>query len=205
MAASPRWRPDEIAHSVNGTASARKISRKIGAGGMGEVYRARDTEARSRRRAQDPARIVRGRSRAAGSFQREAEVLASLNHPNIAASTVSRTATGRWRSSWSWLRGETLADRIARGSIAVRRGAADRATDRRSARSGARAGHHPSRSETGQRQGAARWHGQGARLRAGEGVEWVRGSRVLTGSGSDSAATRPSALSQSPTITTPAP
>jgi eukaryotic-like serine/threonine-protein kinase len=56
----------------------------IGAGGMGEVYRARDTtlkrdvalkllpEAFSR----DPGRLAR--------FQREAEVLASLNHPNIA-------------------------------------------------------------------------------------------------------------------------
>src|ERR1700687_3443335 len=62
-----------------------EILSQIGAGGMGEVYRARDTklkrdvalkvlpDAFSR----DPGRMAR--------FQREAEVLASLNHPNIAA------------------------------------------------------------------------------------------------------------------------
>src|SRR5713226_2392730 len=62
-----------------------EILSQIGAGGMGEVYRATDTK---RKRdvalkvlpevfARDPGRMAR--------FQREAEVLASLNHPNIAA------------------------------------------------------------------------------------------------------------------------
>src|SRR5215470_3720029 len=56
----------------------------IGAGGMGEVYRARDTKLKRdvalkvlpEAFAKDPGRMLR--------FQREAEVLASLNHPNIA-------------------------------------------------------------------------------------------------------------------------
>src|SRR5215468_4454023 len=56
----------------------------IGSGGMGEVYRARDTKLKREVAlkvlpesvAQEPDRMVR--------FQREAEVLASLNHPNIA-------------------------------------------------------------------------------------------------------------------------
>src|SRR6516164_5577179 len=56
----------------------------IGAGGMGEVYRARDTKLKREVAlkvlpeafARDPGRMLR--------FQREAEVLASLNHPNIA-------------------------------------------------------------------------------------------------------------------------
>jgi len=56
----------------------------IGAGGMGEVYRARDTKLKrdvalkvlAKAFADDPARMAR--------FQREAELLASLNHPNIA-------------------------------------------------------------------------------------------------------------------------
>jgi len=60
------------------------IQQPIGAGGMGEVYRARDTrldrdvaiKILPEARATDPERIVR--------FEREARVLASLNHPNIA-------------------------------------------------------------------------------------------------------------------------
>ena len=62
-----------------------EVAALIGAGGMGEVYRARDT--RLKRDVaikilpdtflQDPERVAR--------FQREAELLATLNHPNIAA------------------------------------------------------------------------------------------------------------------------
>src|SRR5579862_7855021 len=62
-----------------------EILAQIGAGGMGEVYRARDTKLKRDVAlkvlpevfARDPERMAR--------FQREAEVLASLNHPNIAA------------------------------------------------------------------------------------------------------------------------
>src|SRR5450432_4608362 len=64
---------------------AYEILAPIGAGGMGEVYRARDTKLKRdvalkvlpEAFARDPERMAR--------FQREAEVLASLNHPNIAA------------------------------------------------------------------------------------------------------------------------
>ena len=72
----------------------------IGAGGMGEVYRARD--ARLNRDvaikilpalfADDPERLAR--------FEREAQVLAALNHPNIAADL--RTRRSRTRAPWSW-------------------------------------------------------------------------------------------------------
>ena len=61
-----------------------RIIGKLGAGGMGEVYRAHDTKLKRDVAlkvlpdafARDPGRMSR--------FQREAEVLASLNHPNIA-------------------------------------------------------------------------------------------------------------------------
>src|SRR5271156_4065852 len=61
-----------------------EILAPIGAGGMGEVYRARDTKLERdvaikvlpAALAQDPERLAR--------FEREAKVLASLNHPNIA-------------------------------------------------------------------------------------------------------------------------
>ena len=63
----------------------------IGAGGMGEVYRARDTRLNRDVAMKilpgafttDPERLAR--------FQREAEVLASLNHPHIAAYTASKS------------------------------------------------------------------------------------------------------------------
>ena len=70
----------------------------LGAGGMGEVYRARDGKLNRDVAikvllpafANDPDRLAR--------FSREAQVLASLTHPNIAAITGSKTAAMSWRS-----------------------------------------------------------------------------------------------------------
>jgi serine/threonine protein kinase len=71
----------------------------IGAGGMGQVYRARDTKldrdvalkVLPEAFAADPERIAR--------FQREAKTLASLNHPNIAQIYALEEATASRRSS----------------------------------------------------------------------------------------------------------
>jgi eukaryotic-like serine/threonine-protein kinase len=91
----------------------------IGAGGMGEVYRARDTRLKREVAlkilpesfATDPDRLAR--------FQREAEVLASLNHPNIAAIYGLEEADGVRALVMELVEGETLADRIARGAIPI--------------------------------------------------------------------------------------
>jgi serine/threonine protein kinase len=72
-----------------------EIMALIGAGGMGEVYKARDTRLQRDvaikvlpdSLAGDPERLAR--------FQREAQVLASLNHPNIAQNLRSRGAIRR--------------------------------------------------------------------------------------------------------------
>ena len=61
-----------------------EIDALIGKGGMGEVYRARD-QAEARRGAKGATGDVCARFGRMARFQREAELLASLNHPNIAA------------------------------------------------------------------------------------------------------------------------
>jgi serine/threonine-protein kinase len=104
-----------------------EIGAKIGAGGMGEVYRATDTKLRRQvavkilpaALATDPDRLAR--------FQREAEVLASLNHPNIAAVhglEEAAPSTGSGHAAIKALvmelvEGPTLADRIAQGPVPV--------------------------------------------------------------------------------------
>src|SRR2546428_2051119 len=96
-----------------------EITSLIGKGGMGEVYRARDTKLKRDvaikilpdEFSRDPDRVSR--------FQREAEVLASLNHPNIAAIHSFEEANEMRFLVLELVEGETLADRIARGPIAV--------------------------------------------------------------------------------------
>src|SRR6187397_261554 len=91
----------------------------LGAGGMGEVYRARDTRLKRDVAlkilpdsfASDPERLAR--------FQREAEVLAALNHPNIAGIYGLEEAGDVRALVLEFVDGETLADRIARGPIPV--------------------------------------------------------------------------------------
>ena len=147
-----------------------EIASQIGMGGMGEVYRATDTNLKRQVAIKVLPDAVATDSERLARFQREAEVLASLNHPNIAAiyglerdgrPDGARDGTGRGADAGR-------PDRA--GADSDRRGAADRQADRRGARSGARARDHSPRSEAREHQGAIRRHGQGARFRFGEGV-----------------------------------
>jgi eukaryotic-like serine/threonine-protein kinase len=91
----------------------------LGAGGMGEVYRASDTTLKRHvaikvlpeALASDVDRLAR--------FQREAEVLASLNHPNIAAIYGFERAGEVPALVMELVEGPTLADRVAEGAIPV--------------------------------------------------------------------------------------
>ena len=137
---------------------------------MGEVYRARDTQTAARRRAQSPVADLSDDPDRVARFKREAQILASLNHPNIAAIYgLEACGTAFTALVLELVDGPTLADRIAHGPIPLDEALADRAADRGGARRRARAGNHSSRSETGEHQGRGRRHRQGARLRAGEG------------------------------------
>ena len=89
------------------------ITASIGAGGMGEVYRARDTRLK-----RDVALKILPESFAADAdrlarFQREAEVLASLNHPHIAGIYGIEESNGIKALVMELVDGPTLADRIA--------------------------------------------------------------------------------------------
>jgi Tol biopolymer transport system component len=94
-----------------------EISAQIGEGGMGQVYRATDTKLKRQvaikilppSLAADADRLAR--------FQREAEVLASLNHPQIAAIYGLEESAGVTALVMELVEGDDLSQRIARGSI----------------------------------------------------------------------------------------
>jgi serine/threonine protein kinase len=91
----------------------------LGSGGMGEVYRARDTKLNRDVALKvlpdvftaDPDRLAR--------FKREAHVLASLNHPNIAAIYGVEESEGVRALVLELVEGPTLADRLASGPIPI--------------------------------------------------------------------------------------
>jgi len=96
-----------------------RILEEIGRGGMGVVYEAEDTKL-ARKVAikvlpevftRDPERLAR--------FEREARVLASLNHPNIAAIHGVEEADGKRFLILELIEGETLAERLIKGSLSL--------------------------------------------------------------------------------------
>ena len=94
---------------------AYRILSQLGAGGMGEVYRARDTKlGREVAIKILPSAFTRDTERRA-RFEREARVLATLNHPHIGAIYGLEHADGVQALVLELVNGETLADRIARG------------------------------------------------------------------------------------------
>ena len=99
-----------------------EILSPIGAGGMGEVYRAKDTKlGREVAIKVLPEVFSRNRERLA-RFQREARLLASLNHPNIAAIHELAESDGQPFLVLEFVEGENLQDRLKRGALAVEEG-----------------------------------------------------------------------------------
>jgi hypothetical protein len=140
----------------------------LGQGGMGEVYRARDTMLKRdvaikvlpSAVLRDPGRIAR--------FEREAQVLASLDHPNIGHIYGLADSADSRGLVLALIEGPTLADRIKAGplpqdeAVVIAKQIVDAleyAHDR---------GRHPSRSETGERQDHSRGRGQSVGFRVGQ-------------------------------------
>jgi serine/threonine protein kinase len=96
-----------------------EITALLGKGGMGEVYRARDLKLKREVAIKIlPEEFSRDADRVS-RFQREAEVLASLNHPNIAAIHDLEETGGTRYLVLELVEGETLAERISHGPIPV--------------------------------------------------------------------------------------
>ncbi len=96
-----------------------EVTALIGEGGMGQVYQATDTKLKRQVAlkilpeafAADPERLAR--------FQREAEVLASLNHPNIGHIYGLEEAEGQKALVLELVEGPTLADRVVDRKIGL--------------------------------------------------------------------------------------
>ncbi len=109
----PRGHQDLSGRSIN----SYRLTSRLGAGGMGEVYLARDT-----RLNRDVALKVLPATFAAvaeqiARFKREAQLLASLNHPHIGSIYGFEESGGTYALVLELVEGPTLADRIAQGPI----------------------------------------------------------------------------------------
>src|SRR5688572_11878814 len=106
--------------AAGGRVGAYEVVALLGAGGMGEVYRARDTKLQREVAIKIlPELFALDRDRRA-RFEREAQVLASLNHPHIAAIYGFEDSDSTGAIVMELVEGDTLADRVTRGPVAIR-------------------------------------------------------------------------------------
>ncbi len=150
----------------------------LGAGGMGEVYRARDSKlGRDVAIKILPSHFTADPERRA-RFAREARLLATLNHPHIGAIYGLEETDGVTALVLELVEGPTLADRLARGPLPIADALAIARQIAEALDAAHEKGHRPSRSEAGQHRPAnlgqriwsplGRGAREGARLRAGE-------------------------------------
>ena len=111
---------------VGGKVGAYEVIAKLGEGGMGQVFRATDTRLKRQVAIKVLPPSVAADAERLTRFQREAEVLASLNHPNIAAiyGLEESPSDGSGQADvcalvMEFVEGEDLSRRIARGAIPV--------------------------------------------------------------------------------------
>ena len=125
------------------------IETQLGAGGMGEVYQARDTKLGRGVAVKILPEIFAHDLERVARFEREAKLLAALNHSNIAALYGLEQVDGRHFLVMELVEGDTRNQDYERADTCGR-SAKDRAPGRGSARSRARKGRDPSRSQARQ-------------------------------------------------------
>src|ERR1700741_2399884 len=92
-----------------------EIQTPLGAGGMGEVYRARDTRLDRTVAVKILPQHLSDNPEAKQRFEREARAISSLNHPHICTLHDVGSQDGTSYLVMEYLQGETLADRLHRG------------------------------------------------------------------------------------------
>ena len=132
-----------------------EIVSAIGAGGMGEVYKARDTRLDRTVAVKVLPDHIAQRDDLRSRFEREARAVASLNHPNIC--TLHDIGPGYM--VMELIEGETLAARIEKGALPLDQ-ALKRRPDCRRARPRASRRRHPSRREAAEHHADARMAGR---------------------------------------------
>ena len=100
-----------------------EILSPLGAGGMGEVYRARDSKLDREVAVKVLPAAAAGDAAALARFEREAKAVAALSHPNILAIYDFGQAEGIAFAVTELLEGETLRERLARGALPARKAA----------------------------------------------------------------------------------
>ena len=171
-----------------------EILAPIGAGGMGEVYRARDTRLeRSVAIKVLPDHLSKS-PEVRQRFEREAKTISQLSHPHICALYDVGHEGDTEYLVMELLEGETLAERLRNGAASARPDAALRYGDRRRARQGAPAGHRPPGSEARQR------HADALRASSCSTSVWPRVSRPAAAAGSLTALPTQANLTQEGTI-----
>src|SRR5262245_32367547 len=101
------------------TLGSYEVLSSLGVGGMGEVYRARDTRLKREVAIKLLPETFSRDSERVARFQREAKVLASLNHSNIASIYELEETNGCRYLVLELVEGNTLADRIGAGPVPV--------------------------------------------------------------------------------------
>ena len=162
-----------------------EIGPLIGSGGMGDVYRARDTRLERDVAIKVLPDVFTADANRRARFEREARLLAALNHPHIAAIYGFEQRDGIHGLVLELVEGQTLCRTPVGGAAAGTRGTGDCAADRRCARRGPREGNRSPRSEAVQYHDHARWRRQGARLRPGEGGAPRNAAGRVAGGSSD--------------------
>ena len=162
---------------IGTTVSHYKVTSKLGAGGMGEVWRAQDTKlgrdvalkVLPASFAADPERLAR--------FEREARALAAFSHPNIAGIHGLEEVDGQRFLVMELVEGETLAERLARDRCRSRTRCASPCRSREALEVAHDKGIVHRDLKPGNVMVQRRRPGEGARLRPGQGA----GAHPLSG------------------------